>query len=44
MKFHIYWGDRLIASFENNRHRDDVLKYWQERFAYAADEITAKDD
>lgn len=44
MNYHIYWGDKLIASFANKGHRDQVLQYWQERFSYAVDQIIAKDD
>lgn len=44
MTFHIYWGENLIASFAIKGHRDQVLQYWHDRFVYAADQITAKDD
>ena len=44
MYYHIYWGENLIASFAVKEHRNQILNYWHERFAYAADEIIAKDD
>jgi len=44
MHYHIYWGESLIASFAIRAHRDQILQYWHERFSYAMDEITAKED
>jgi hypothetical protein len=44
MKHHIVWNGEIIASFKNSMHRNQILVYWHERFAYAADDIVAKDD
>jgi len=44
MKYHINFNGQIVASFINERQRDDVLKYWKERFSYAAGEIIAVND
>ncbi len=44
MKYHIYWNGELIASFANPIRRDQILEYWHNRFPYAAEQITKKDD
>ena len=44
MKYHIQWNGETIASFKTSQHRNQVLGYWHERFAYAATEIVALDD
>lgn len=37
MKFHIRFGDQIIASFLHELHRDVALDALKERFSYAVE-------
>lgn len=44
MKYHIVWNDEIIASFQNAMHRNQILVFWHFHYAYASEQIIAKDD